>query len=353
MSVLLASADGSVQYGDSEDHFRNGVLRLMNMTREDFGRWLEAAAHSGGRSVLERLREGWGRLHPPPAAPGGGPGEGPVGEGPRGRKGRLLHPAIAETPTHGVAVADAEGHGWLVKWDGEKYVRETEPPRYEEEYFEGDKLKAGGYGDYTAQAGWRLQKARRQVRELRERTGLETGRVLDVGSGYGFFRVALGEAGFAHDGVEVSQFARKVAEESYGLKTYGGTLGEHAEAHEGRYDAVTLYDLIEHVEDPERTFEEIAAILRPGGMVGVKTPNIDCPEATIFGPHYHSLKREHLSFFSPESLTAAARTAGLKPVHVTTTSHLLTGFVGPEETQEWEHRLRGADVVAWYRRAEG
>jgi 2-polyprenyl-3-methyl-5-hydroxy-6-metoxy-1,4-benzoquinol methylase len=240
-----------------------------------------------------------------------------------------------------------------VRWDGERYVRETEPPSYGEEYFEGDKLKAGGYGDYTAQAGWRLEKARRQVRELRRRTGLETRRVLDVGSGYGFFRVALGEAGFEHDGVELSEFARSVAEKSYGLKTYGGTLQEHWEDWESRYDAVTLFDLIEHVEAPERTLEQIAAVLRPGGVVGVKTPNLDCPEATLFGPHYHSLKREHLSFFSPESLTAAARTAGLKPLHVATTSHLLAGFVGPEETQEWERRLRGADVVAWYRRAGG
>jgi 2-polyprenyl-3-methyl-5-hydroxy-6-metoxy-1,4-benzoquinol methylase len=349
MSVLLASKDGSVQYGDSEDHFENGLLRLMNLSRGEFSRWLDAAAHSEARSLLERLRDGWRILRPPPA----GPDDAPVGAGPRGLKGRLLHAAIAETPSHGVAVADGAAHGWLVKWNGERYVRETEPPVYEEEYFEGDKLKAGGYGDYTAQAGWRLQKARRQVRELRERTGIQKGRVLDIGSGYGFFRVALGEAGFEHDGVEVSEFARKVAAESYGLATHGGTLDNHWSGWEGRYDAVTLFDLIEHVVDPENILKQIAAILRPGGVVGVKTPNIDCPEAALFGPHYHSLKREHLSFFSPESLTAAARAADLKPVRVTTTSHLLAGFVGPEETQEWERQMRGTDVVAWYRRAAG
>ncbi len=349
MSVAVASSDGSLHYSDTADHFENGLLRLMNLSREEFDRWLELAAGSGEPGVLERLREGWGLLRPPPAAPACGP----VGPGPGGLEGRLWHAAIAETPSHGVAVSDVARHGWLVRFDGERFARETEPPRYEEEYFEGDKLRAGGYGDYTAQAGWRLQKAARQVREMRERTGVEGGRVLDVGSGYGFFRVALGEAGYRHDGLEVSEFARRVAADSYGLHTYGGTLEEHWAAWESRYDAVTLFDLIEHLVDPARFLAQVAFVLRPGGVLGVKTPNLDCPEAEVFEPHYHSLKREHLAFFSADSLTAAAQAAGLEPVHLATPSHLLVGFVGSEQVRAWERELRGADLVAWYRRPAG
>jgi 2-polyprenyl-3-methyl-5-hydroxy-6-metoxy-1,4-benzoquinol methylase len=346
VSVAVASRDGSLHYSDTAEHFENGLLRLMNLSREEFDRWLELAAGSEQPGVLERLREGWALLRPPPPAPASGP----VGPGPGGLEGRLWHAAIAETPSHGVAVSDAARHGWLVRYNGERFVCETEPPTYEEAYFEGDKLQAGGYGDYTAQAGWRLEKAARQVRELRERTGVRAGRVLDVGSGYGFFRVALGEAGYEHDGLEVSEFARRVAAGSYGLQTYGGTLEEHWAAWESHYDAVTLFDLIEHLADPGRFLAQVASVLRPDGVLGVKTPNLDCPEGEVFGPHYHSLKREHLSFFSADSLTAAAQAAGLEPVHVTTTSHLLVGFVGPEQTRTWERQLRGADLVAWYRR---
>ncbi len=354
MNVSLAPPDGSLRYSDTSDHFENGVLRLLNLSREEFHRWLSLAAHSEAPAVLERLREGWEQLRPPPPAPLDGTGSpistGPVGPGPRGLEGRLWHTAIAETPSHGVAVCDKERHGWLVRWDGERFARETQPPSYEEEYFEGDKLRAGGYGDYTAQARWRLQKAARQVRELRERTGLRAGRVLDVGSGYGFFRVALGKAGYEHDGLEVSEFARRVASERYGLETYAGTLEEYWGDWESRYDAVTLFDLIEHLDAPRRLLEQVASVLAPGGVLGVKTPNLDCPEAEVFGPHYHSLKREHLSFFSADSLTAAAVAAGFEPVHVTSSSHLLVGFVGPEQTCAWERQLRGADVAAWYRR---
>jgi 2-polyprenyl-3-methyl-5-hydroxy-6-metoxy-1,4-benzoquinol methylase len=353
MSVALASPDGSLRYSDTADHFEHGLLRLLNLGHEEFRRWLALAAGSDEADVLERLREGWELLRPPPPAPACGPvgpSPGPVGPGPRGLQGRLWHAAIAEAPSHGVAVSEAAHHGWLVRFDGERFVRETQPPPYEEAYFEGDRLRAGGYGDYTAQAGWRLEKAARQVRELRERTGLGAGRVLDIGSGYGFFRVALGAAGFEHDGLEVSDFARRVASDSYGLSTYGGTLEEHWEDWALRYDAVTLFDLIEHLVDPERALAQIASVLRPGGVLGVKTPNLDCPEARVFGPHYHSLKREHLSFFSADSLSAAALSAGFEPVDVGSASHLLVGFVGSEQVRAWERELQGADLVAWYRR---
>jgi 2-polyprenyl-3-methyl-5-hydroxy-6-metoxy-1,4-benzoquinol methylase len=347
MTVSVSSPAEEIHYSDGEDHFENGLLRLMNLDQDEFRRWLALAEEEEG-GLLDRLRLGWRRLRPAPPVPA--PPGSPVGPGPRGMPGRLWHAAIAESPSHGVAVSDDASHAWLVRWDGERFAFEQEPPVYEEEYFEGDKLTAGGYGDYTAQSGWRLEKAARQVKEMREITGLREGRVFDIGSGYGFFRVALRDAGFEQDGLEVSAFARAVARSSYDLETFDGTLDDHWQDWPERFDAATLFDLIEHVADPDVLMSQVAAIVRPGGFVGIKTPNIDCPEAEVFGAHYHSLKREHLGFFSPDSLTAVAQRTGFEAVDVGTVSHLLVGFVGEEQTRDWQRAQRGADLVAWYRR---
>jgi len=346
VNIKLSSSDGAIRYEDISDHFENGLLRLMNLSRDEFLRWLEfASARTGEEAgVLERLRDGWERLRPVPAAPR----LGTVDDGPEGRTGQVWQAAIAETPTHGVAVSGGREHGWLVRWDGARFVRETSPPAYEEGYFEGDKREAGGYGGYAEQAAWRREKSARQVRELREHGGLDLGRVLDIGSGYGYFRMALADAGYEHDGLEVSSFAREAASHA-GLATYAGELEDHWRGWGGRYDAVTLFDVIEHVSEPASLLTQIAFVLRPGGVVGIKTPNLNCPEAELFGAHYHSLKREHLTFFSASSLTATAAVAGLRPQHVTTVSHLLAGFVGTAQTRAWERELRGADLVAWYR----
>ncbi|HMJ34323.1 MAG TPA: class I SAM-dependent methyltransferase [Baekduia sp.] len=347
--IRLRSPRGEIEYADGEDHFRNGLLRLLNLDDDEFARWLALAEEASAPSLLERLGLGWAALRPlapPPGVPAGGA----VGPGPGGIEGRLLHPAIAESPGWGVALSDAAGHGWLVRHDGAAFVCERQPPTYEEAYFEGDKLSAGGYGDYTEQAGWRLEKSRRQVREMLALTGLAGGRVLDIGCGYGYFRVALEEAGYEHEGLEVSAFARAVAHESYGFATCGGVLEDHSAGWRGRFDGIVLFDLVEHLEDPDRFMEQVRACLRPGGVVGIKTPNISCPEAGVFGPWYHSLKREHLQFFSGESLTACAARAGLEPAALGSISHLLAGFVGREQCDAWERAGLGADLASWYRR---
>jgi 2-polyprenyl-3-methyl-5-hydroxy-6-metoxy-1,4-benzoquinol methylase len=340
--VELTSPGGAISYQDTLDHFENGLLRLLNLDQPEFERWLELAEHEDG-DLVERLGRAWQRLRPF-SPPEGIPAAAPVDEG------ELLHASIVESPGYGIGRSPSEAIGWLVRWDSGRFARELSPPDYEEEYFEGDKLSAGGYGDYAGQAGWRLEKAHRQVREMRDATGLESGRVLDVGCGYGFFRVALRDAGFDQDGVEVSAFARKVAAETYGLETFDGVLADHWRSWGERFDAVTAFDLIEHLADGDEFLSQVAHCLRAGGFVGLKTPNLDCPEADLFGPHYHSLKREHLLYFTPHSLTAAAGRAGLEPAHVTTASHLLGGFFGGDALRQWERDGRGADVVAWYRK---
>jgi SAM-dependent methyltransferase len=348
--VELRSPRGEIVYHDGEDHFRNGLLRLLNLEQAEFALWLcmaeDACADTDGDDLLARLREGWEELRPL-AVPGGDA----IVEDPLADGGALLHPAIAESPGWGVAVADGTvAHGRLVCHQDGVWVTELAPPEYEEEYFEGDKLEAGGYGDYTSQAGWRLEKSHRQVAELRAQTGLTEGRVLDIGCGYGYFRVALERAGYEHEGLEVSAHARAVARASYGFATHGGLLEDHWQGWRERFDGIVLFDLIEHLEEPNRFMEQVAFCLRPGGIVGIKTPNLLCPEADLFGPWYHSLKREHLQFFSIGSLTACAATAGLEPASLGSISHLLEGFVGRDQCDAWEREGRGADLACWYRK---
>jgi 2-polyprenyl-3-methyl-5-hydroxy-6-metoxy-1,4-benzoquinol methylase len=347
-AVQFRSAAGRIVYQDSRDHFENGLLRLLHLTLPEFQRWLDLAEQQG-EVLLPSLTAGFQKLRPLPAAPvvAGAP----VDDGPEGQPGYLLLPAIAESPGFGVACAGDRSIGWLVRFDGQRWRRELAPPVYEEAYFEGDPMRAGGYGDYQAQSAWRLEKSRRQVRELKEWAGLGAGqRVLDLGSGYGFFRQALAEAGIEHDGLEISAHARAVAQRLYGFPSLSGTLADHRDALARRYDLITLFDMLEHVAQPRTLLADVASCLKPGGVVAIKTPNIDCPERDVFGPHYHSLKREHLVYYSASGLKTAAASVGLTQVHGSSASHLLVGFVGEQTTAQWVDAARGADLVACFRK---
>jgi 2-polyprenyl-3-methyl-5-hydroxy-6-metoxy-1,4-benzoquinol methylase len=342
-SITLRSPHGEICFTDTIDHFENAVLRLLGVTRAEFVGWLAFSEESKAEETTERLAHGFARLRPMPAVER----DGAVALGPDALAGELLHPSISESPDFGVARAHDGSIGWLVRHESRGFVREITPPTYEEEYFEG--ATRAGYGSYTAQASWRLEKAARQLREIREATSLAPARALDVGSGYGFFRAALGEAEIENDGVEISAHARAVARELYQQETLGGVLSDHAASMRGRYDLVTLWDVIEHVPDPNALLLEVASCLRPGGVVALRTPNLDCPEAEIFGPHYHSYKREHLVYFTPASIARVAAAADLDVVRIATSSHLLAGFVGDEAVRGWSQSGRGADITAFLR----
>lgn len=337
-----------LEFDDDHDHVVNAVLRLLGLDEEELERWRALTGEYEG-DALARLARAWSALRPPPRPPGAVNSSAPVEPGPGGRPGVLWQPAIPETPEFGFARSSDRRLAWLVRYEGERWSRVSEPPLYEEAYFEGDR-ESGGYGAYRAEAGWRLEKAARQVREMRSATGLKSGLVLDIGSGYGYFRAALEDAGYAHEGLEVSAHGRAQAREVFGQETHAALLEDCRESWPERFDAVTGFDLIEHLPDPALFLSSVHHILRPGGCLGLKTPNVDSPEAELFGPYYHSLKREHLVLFSPASLTACVAEAGFEPISLSTVSHLLRGFVGRETCDAWEREGRGADIVAWYRR---
>jgi hypothetical protein len=89
------------------------------------------------------------------------------------------------------------------------------------------------------------------------------------------------------------------------------------------YDAVTLWDVIEHVPDPLDTMRRVVDLLRPGGVVGLITPNLD----GLFSRSSYRIGRRiqhwpavsppaHLFQFSTQSLTTLLDRARLRIVEL-------------------------------------
>src|SRR5262249_14572092 len=78
------------------------------------------------------------------------------------------------------------------------------------------------------------------------------------------------------DGVEIDQRAAQLAQPNY-RKLLQLDL-EHAQLEEhfsrGAYDAIVCADVLEHLRDPGRTLDQLAALLAPGGRLLISIPNI-------------------------------------------------------------------------------
>jgi SAM-dependent methyltransferase len=98
-------------------------------------------------------------------------------------------------------------------------------------------------------------------------------RVLDVGAGDGFHSQALAAAAFAVEALEPGATAREVFRRINGFVPMDGFLDEpFVAAHAGRYDAVLLSQVMEHLPDPELAAGYLHRLLRPGGIAVVALP---------------------------------------------------------------------------------
>lgn len=133
-------------------------------------------------------------------------------------------------------------------------------------------------------------------------------RLFEIGCGTGLFLDEARRAGWEVTGLEVSAYAAGVAR-SRGLEVQSAPA-EEVPLPDGAYDALVLWDVIEHVRDPGALLQSAAAALRPGGVFALSTGDITSWCARLSGPRWHLFNLpEHLFFFSPESLRRLLRAA--------------------------------------------
>lgn len=108
--------------------------------------------------------------------------------------------------------------------------------------------------------------------ERRFKTQSPRRRLLDVGCSFGAFLELAAERGFECEGVELSRPAAKYAREQRGLTVHVSTL-ETAALPAASFDVITLWDVIEHLDDPLTTLAELRRILTPDGVLLVFTIN--------------------------------------------------------------------------------
>jgi SAM-dependent methyltransferase len=143
------------------------------------------------------------------------------------------------------------------------------------------------------------------------RAGLAPGsRVLDAGAGRGRLVGELRRRGYLASGIDVS--ARSVAQATAaGADVLLRSIADHED---GGLDAVVLWHVAEHLDDPQSALERARSWLRPGGLVLVGVPNAASLQARIAGPAWmHWDAPRHRLHLTPRGLDALLLRAGLTP----------------------------------------
>src|SRR5438105_414530 len=133
---------------------------------------------------------------------------------------------------------------------------------------------------YEAESAGRLKTATRHMKMV-ERYA-RPGRLLDVGCASGLFLSLAHRTGWQVTGVEPSEVLFRKAEAA--LKDIGEVYCQTLEAANlpaGSFDALTLWDVLEHVPDPLGFLQTCRDLLRPGGLLFLNIPNLDSLESKL------------------------------------------------------------------------
>jgi SAM-dependent methyltransferase len=145
-----------------------------------------------------------------------------------------------------------------------------------------------------------------------------TNRLLDVGCGAGNLLQAARKNGWNAQGLDVSAGAVKHVR-GLGFEVYEGELQEAAfpSAH---FDVVTAAELLEHLIDPQPLLQEVARILRPGGLFWTTTPHARGLSGRVLGLQWRCIwPPEHLQLFSIRGVKKLLHDAGFRQLRINTT----------------------------------
>jgi 2-polyprenyl-3-methyl-5-hydroxy-6-metoxy-1,4-benzoquinol methylase len=159
-----------------------------------------------------------------------------------------------------------------------------------------------------------LQRSKKFLDRISTLLGLSAGqiRLLDVGCSSGAFLRAAVKLGYPAQGVEPAPQAAAAALAA-GLSVRQGMLHEAGYA-DGQFDAITLLEVIEHLQQPLDLLRECRRILRPSGILLIGTGNAASWSMAAMGAKWEYLDIAkhggHVSFFNPGSIATLAQRSG-------------------------------------------
>lgn len=144
-------------------------------------------------------------------------------------------------------------------------------------------------------------------------SGVENGRLLDIGCGTGYFLHTMRNRGWQTTGIEKNQKAADFGRTHFRLDVYSENELEHLD--EDGYDVITLWHVWEHLQALDGVAIKINKALKPDGRVFVALPNSGSADANHYKNNWAAWDvPRHLWHFSTETFSSFVSKHGFEVV---------------------------------------
>jgi len=153
---------------------------------------------------------------------------------------------------------------------------------------------------------------------------VKKGRLLDIGCADGAFLEAARAAGFEPWGIDFDRRSVRYAREKRGLERIeASSLEDFVERIRSQgilFDAVTMFEVLEHQADPRGFLSLATGLLKPGGVLAGSVPNRRRfhMKGSLMERWWHDLPPHHFTRWDPAVMERFLTSQGLRGVAVTT-----------------------------------
>jgi 2-polyprenyl-3-methyl-5-hydroxy-6-metoxy-1,4-benzoquinol methylase len=193
-------------------------------------------------------------------------------------------------------------------------------------------------------AGVPIERKRAALMFLGDRS---PGTILDIGCGQGTFLALMAKRGWTVAGVDFDIAAVTAARRLHGIDVRVGTVGTIVDSG-NKFDVVTASHVIEHVPDPLEFLVQCRKLLRAGGCVVLRTPNVDSLGHRRYGRSWRGLESpRHLHLFTVAALEACGKRAGFADTLCFTSSVGAEGILLASHFLEKRGEFRPSKLSKW------
>ena len=139
---------------------------------------------------------------------------------------------------------------------------------------------------------------------------ISRGKILDIGSGTGDFLYKFKKNNWETRGVEPNKKARESSIKKYNLNVDDSFIPENIKE---KFDIISMWHVLEHIPDINKTIENINKSLKKDGKLIVAVPNLESWDAKYYKKHWAAYDVPiHLHHFSKKTISQLLDNHGFK-----------------------------------------
>ncbi len=143
---------------------------------------------------------------------------------------------------------------------------------------------------------------------------VKTGKLFDLGAGWGHFLLAGKELGFDIYGIEIS-------EEPYlycvnDLKLPVDHIDFFQMDESNKFDVLTMWDVLEHIDESNKFLAKCSSLVKPGGYLFLQVPQIDSFIARRYKGNWKMMGLDHVNYFGKDTIKSILKQHGFEVLEI-------------------------------------